>query len=544
MVNAGFPQGTINAASICDVALIGGDQVAINAVDDAYGPTHFAGTDPHRVAFVDGDRVVRYGELEARTARLAAALAAMGVGADDRVAIMLDNSVEFFEAWAAVGRLDAAVVLVNWHLKRDELTYILGDSRAKVLIAAGGFESVAREAAASTGCRLVMAPDEYEAAIAGAPGPGTAHAAAVLDCTGLASPVFYTSGTTGRPKGVVHGTFRREAALAGQRGQVALWGWTGDDVYILSGPAYHAGPGGYVMAALFVGASTVIVHPDDRGRWDARAWLAAVARHHVTISFMTPAHFIRLLELPEADRQAADLSSLRVIVHGAAPCPVAVKQQILDWFPCPVWEIYGASEGGATRISSDEWRERPGSVGAPWPGIEVRILDEDGRPVGVGETGLVYVRPAGGARFHYHDDPDKTDAAWRDDAFTVGDVGHLDAGGYLYLTDRASDMVIRGGVNIYPREVEEVLYTHPAVTDCAVFGVPDERLGEQLKAVVELRTPTELGALADFVRARIADYKVPAQWEAIDELPRNPNGKVMKRQLRDAAWQDQERRIG
>ena len=299
------------------------------------------------------------------------------------------------------------------------------------------------------------------------------------------------------------------------------------------------------MAALFVGATTVLVPPDGRGRWDARAWLRAVAEHRVTISFMTPAHFIRLLELSEAERRAADLSSLRIIVHGAAPCPAAVKQQIIDWFPCPVWELYGASEGGATRISSDEWRQRPGSVGLPWPGVEVRILDADGTALASGQDGLVYIRPAGGARFHYHDDPDKTEQAWRDGAFTVGDVGHLDADGYLFLTDRASDMVIRGGVNVYPREIEEVLYTHPAVVDCAVFGVPDERLGENLKAVVELRdASTDVEALRGFLAERLADFKVPAQWEVVDELPRNPNGKVMKRQLRDAAWEAEDHKIG
>jgi long-chain acyl-CoA synthetase len=260
---------------------------------------------------------------------------------------------------------------------------------------------------------------------------------------------------------------------------------------------------------------------------------------------MTPAHFIRLLELPEAERRAAVLSSLRIIVHGAAPCPTAVKQQIIDWFPCPVWELYGASEGGATRISSDGWRARPGSVGLPWPGVEVRVLDASGRALPAGEQGLVYIRPAGGARFHYHDDPTKTDEAWHDDAFTVGDVGYLDDDGYLFLTDRASDMVIRGGVNIYPREIEEVLYAHPAVIDCAVFGVPDERLGENLKAVVELRdAAATTDALRAFVSERLADYKVPAQWEVVAELPRNPNGKVMKRQLRDAAWQNSQSKIG
>jgi long-chain acyl-CoA synthetase len=224
---------------------------------------------------------------------------------------------------------------------------------------------------------------------------------------------------------------------------------------------------------------------------------------------------------------------------------VEVKRRIIEALPhTEIWELYGASEGGATRISPQEWLERPGSVGLPWPGVEIRVLGDDGEPLPPGEPGLVYVRPAGGARFHYHGDEAKTAQAWRDDAFTVGDIGYLDADGYLYLTDRASDMVIRGGVNVYPREIEEVLYRHPAVVDCAVFGVPDERYGEQLRAVVEVRVPVDPAALQAHVRAHLADFKVPAEVEIVDELPRSPNGKVMKRWLREQAWAGRDRHIG
>ncbi len=232
-------------------------------------------------------------------------------------------------------------------------------------------------------------------------------------------------------------------------------------------------------------------------------------------------------------------------MHGAAPCPVEVKHRIIAALPATeIWELYGASEGGATRISPTEWLARPGSVGVPWPGVEIRIVGQDGAPCAPGEHGAIYIQPPGGAGFHYHDAPDKTDAAWRDGAFTVGDVGFLDEDGYLFLTDRSSDMVIRGGVNVYPREIEEVLFAHPAVVDCAVFGIPDERYGEQLKAVVETRTEVAPDALQAFVRERLADYKVPASVEIVDELPRNPNGKVMKRWLREQAWAGQDRRIG
>jgi long-chain acyl-CoA synthetase len=534
------------------------------------GVSGFARSAPERVAFVAGTRHVTYGELDDRTNRLAFALRARGVGAGDRIAIMLPNDVAFFEVWAAAAKLEAAVVLVNFHLKADELAYILDDSQARVLVAHERLRADFEPAASRSGCAVIVArgaPDEYDAVVAGGGSDGT-----LAPCEALAMPVFYTSGTTGRPKGVVHGAAsgtprvsaearprlserdHEHGAVASaaprmsnavQQGQVALWGWTGDDVYILSGPAYHAGPGGYVMSALFVGARSVIMQPGSTAAWDAREWLRLVESERVTISFMTPAHFIRILEVPASERAGFDLSSLRVIVHGGAPCPVPVKERILDALaPAEVWELYGASEGGATRISPSEWRQRPGSVGLPWPGVEVRVLDDDGRVLPPGETGLVYICPAGGARFHYHDDAEKTASVWRDDAFTVGDVGHLDADGYLYLTDRASDMVIRGGVNIYPREIEDVLFAHPAVVDCAVFGVPDDRLGERLHAVIEVRTPVTDAELDAWCRARVADYKVPASWEQVGELPRHPNGKVLKRLLRDQAWSNQDRKIG
>ena len=510
------------------------------------GVSGIARTDPERVAFVAGGRATTYRDLDDRSDRLALALRERGVEAGDRVAIMLPNDVAFFEVWAAAAKLEASVVLVNFHLKADELAYILDDSRARVLVAHERLRADFEPAAQRSGCAVIVAggrPDEYEAIV----GAGASHGAELAACEVLASPVFYTSGTTGRPKGVVHGSLvgGGARAIAAQQSQVALWQWTEHDVYILSGPAYHAGPGGYVMSALFVGARSVIMQPGSTGAWDAREWLRLVAAERVTISFMTPAHFIRILEVPEVERAQFDLSSLRLIVHGGAPCPVPVKRRILAALaPAEVWELYGASEGGATRISPAEWLARPGSVGLPWPGIEVRVLSDSGAVCAAGETGLVYIRPAGGARFHYHDDDEKTASAWADDAFTVGDVGHLDADGYLYLTDRAGDMVIRGGVNIYPREIEDVLFTHPAVVDCAVFGVPDDRLGERLHAVVEARVAVTDADLDAWCRERLADYKVPASWDMVDELPRHPNGKVLKRLLREQAWADRDRKIG
>jgi long-chain acyl-CoA synthetase len=429
---------------------------------------------------------------------MAHAFAARGVGAGDRVAVMLPNSIEFFVAGLATAKCQASLIPVNWHLKQDEVDWIISDSGAKVLVTPDDL------------------PDsDDESPIAG----------------GFPTPalMFYTSGTTGRPKGVVHGQPSAERLAFVQDMLAQLWGFTSDEVHLLSGPAYHAGPGGYAFSTLYNGGSVVILPS-----WDAVEWLRLVAEHRVTSTFMTPAHFIRILEVPEDERAEYDLSSLRLVIHGGAPCPIPVKERIISALaPAEIYELYGASEGGATRISSTEWRAKPGSVGTPWPGVEVRVLSqEDGTPVPVGEDGVIYIAPAGGAQFHYHNDPSKTADAWREGAFTVGDVGHLDADGHLYITDRISDMVLWGGVNIYPREIEEVLHRHPAVVDCAVFGIPDQRYGEVLKAVVETRSPVSGEDLQAFVRDHLADFKVPSVVEFVDELPRDPNGKVLKRLLK------------
>jgi long-chain acyl-CoA synthetase len=431
---------------------------------------------------------------------MAHALVDRGVAPGDRVAVMLPNGFDYFVAGLAAARCEASFIPVNWHLKEDEVRWIVEDSGAKVLVTTDDVPDSDDESPLS--------------GVEGFPTPAL---------------MFYTSGTTGRPKGVVHGE-PTPARLAFVQDMLAqLWGFTAEEVHLLSGPAYHAGPGGYAFSALY-NKGTVVILP----AWDAVEWLRLVDAHGVTSTFMTPAHFIRILEVPEDQRATYDLSSLRLVIHGGAPCPIPVKERIIEALaPAEIYELYGASEGGATRISSTEWRERPGSVGTPWPGVDVRILSpDDGAPVPAGEDGLIYIAPAGGAQFHYHNDPDKTSGAWRDGAFTVGDIGHLDADGHLYITDRISDMVLWGGVNIYPREIEEVLHRHPAVVDCAVFGIPDDRYGEVLKAVVETRTPVAAEALQAFVREQLADFKCPAVVEFVDQLPRDPNGKVLKRLLR------------
>ncbi len=485
------------------------------------GVSAHARTGAERVAIVLGGAERTFGELDRRAARLATVLAASGAGPGRPVATVLPNGFELFEVATAAAMLEAPFLPVNWHLRSQELDYILGDAGVAVVVGQSGVDDLG-DAPAEGAVGVIRVGAGYEPAIAAAdPLPGA-------DSGGGPELMFYTSGTTAKPKGVVHGGLATDAGRArAMEGQVALWQWTSKDVYVMSGPAYHASHLGWALCALYVGAQTVLTE-----QFEARAWLGEVASRRGTRSFMVPAHFIRILELPVDERAALDLSCLSLVVHAAAPCPVQVKLKMMDAFPdTEIHELYGASEGGATKISPDEWRKRPGSVGLPWPGVEIRILDDAGDPVPAGTPGIVYIKPAGPQRFTYRNDEDATLNAWRGDAFTVGDIGYLDDDGYLYITDRVSDMVLWGGVNIAPREIEEVLFEHPAVVDCAVFGVPDERDGERLKAMVQLRTRVTMDELAEHVGSRLAKYKIPRDWEVVDELPRDVNGKVRKRQL-------------
>ncbi len=489
------------------------------------GVTGHARAEPGRTALIMGDAFRTYGELDGRAGRLASVLKDRGAGPGRPVATVLPNGMEIFEVATAAAMLNAPFLPINWHLKSDELAYILADADVAVAVGHAGTDHELEEALAHRPEGLLRVDDDYEDQMAAAtPAPDS-------DSGPGPELMFYTSGTTARPKGVVHTSLvDQDGRRQGMEGQVALWNWTPEDVYVMSGPAYHASHLGWALCSLFVGATTVITE-----QFEARGFLAEISRHRGTRSFMVPAHFIRILEIPDEERAHIDVSSLSLIVHAAAPCPVPVKFKMMEAFPeAEIHELYGASEGGATKISPQEWRSRPGSVGRPWPGVEIRILDEEGKPVITGESGIIYIRPPGRRRFRYRNDDDATNAAWHDDAFTVGDIGYLDEDGYLTITDRLSDMVLWGGVNIAPREIEEVLFDHPAVVDCAVFGVPDPRDGERLKAMVQLRTEVTTDELADHVGGRLARYKVPREWDLVAEIPRDVNGKVRKRQLREA----------
>ena len=439
---------------------------------------------------------------------------------------MVPNSIRFFEVAHGAGRLGAVVVPVNMHFKADEAGWIVADSGATAVVVAPDLEPA-----------LVNVPDVprlvvgagYEEALAAAPDGEVDPPEVIGD--GWPTTMAYTSGTTGRPKGVAIGEddFRRRAdgvAAGGQR-----WGLGPDDVHLAVGPLYHSGPSYWAQMHIALGATVVVME-----RWDAAKALAIIERDRVTSTHMVPANFQRILALPAETRDAFDLSSLKLVVHAAAPCPVPLKRAFMDFVGADkVWEYYGASEGGGTVISPQEWLEHPGSVGKPFPGNEFVILDDDGTVLPPGEVGTVWVNPAASS-FAYHNDAEKTAASHRERFFTVGDAGYLDADGYLFLTDRKSDMVITGGVNVYPREIEECLLVHDEIVDCAVLGVPDDEWGEVLYAIVQPIPGSTIDedAVVAYVRERMADYKRPRIVELVEELPRDPNGKVRKPKLRDA----------
>lgn len=483
------------------------------------GVSAIAQAQPERVALVFGERRVSFAEFDRMANAWAHALAPYVPEPGGRVAVALGNGVDVLAAWHGVTRLGGLVVPVNTRLTSDEVSYLVTDSQSRAVVhdgAPAATEAAGRTAVASVTADAVDADDPS----AKAPPRGDYIESPVIAMT-------YTSGTTGRPKGIsrpppVPATEAPPSPFA------AFWGFQADDIHLMCGPVYHTAPSAYALMHLVEGATVVVME-----RWDATGALQLIERERVTTSQMVPAQFIRILE---ADWQSFDLSSVRKIQHAAAPCPVTVKRRIMEVFPPgTVWEYYGASEGMATVISPGEWLQKPGSVGRPFPGLTVRIVDDAGDEVPSGEVGVIYVSAFAGRGFEYHNDPEKTGAAWHDGFFTVGDMGWIDEDGYLFLADRRTDLILSGGVNVYPAEVEAALIDDPDVVDAAVFGLPDERMGQRVHAVVELRVgvPRDEEELRKRLAGHLADFKLPRTIEFVDELPREPNGKVLKGRLRN-----------
>jgi long-chain acyl-CoA synthetase len=498
------------------------------------GLAHHARAFPAKPALIVGGAVRTYGELDARVNRLTHALRRAGVCAGDAVGAALHNGFEWYELLNAAGKLGAQLVPIGYRLKGPEIAYLAADSGARVVLAAPDLAPEVDRAMAElswqeedrlwvVGARAPWRGRSYERVLAAEPAsePGGAFVG------GGFNTMIYTSGTTGRPKGIERGMDRATAHLS-LLGIAALWGFTADDVHLVAGPLYHTGPSSYGQVHLLVGA-TVVVMP----RFDAAEALQCIDRHRVTTSFMVPTHFNRILQLDPAERRRFDLSSVRLVMHSAAPCPPHVKRGIMEVFPPgTVTEFYGASEGGFSRITAEEWLRKPGSVGRAWPGHELRIVDDAGRSLPAGEIGLIYMR---GPRmdFRYRGADEKTRQAFRDGFFTAGDLGYLDADGYLFIADRRTDLIITGGANVYPAEVEGVILQHPAIADAAVIGLPDAEMGKSVVAVVELRPGQRVTAddIIAFARRDLAHYKCPRRVEFVTELPREPHGKVRKHEL-------------
>lgn len=497
-------------------------------------PAAIAARDPMRPALTLGDSTWTYGELEAAANRLAHGLRHAGVKPGDGIAVLLGNRLEIFAAFWAAMRSGCYYTPISTHLQGDEIAWILHSARPKLLLSAQCFlERLTPVADSLPAISLLLDRAQpprpwqtLEDFTTGQPDtfPEDASEGAAL---------LFSSGTTGRPKGVINARPGAPPGTIGElaRRRMALHEIDATVTYLSTAPLYHSAPLRYTEMVLRKGGHCVIME-----KFDAAGALELIERHRVTHSQWVPTMFVRLLRLPEATRQRHDLGSHRYAVHAAAPCPPEVKRAMLAWWGPILHEYYSATEAnGQTVIGPEEWLAHPGSVGRPLLGC-VRIRDEAGRDLPAGETGLVYL--GGGARFEYLDDPEKTAQAYAPDGLsTLGDIGHLDADGYLYLTDRRDFTIISGGVNIYPREVEDTLLAHPRVADAAVFGLPDAEFGERVHAVVEpmpeaAGDPDLAAELRDFCRQRLAHLKCPRDFEFRAELPRLPTGKLAKGALR------------
>ncbi len=504
---------------------------------------------------VSGERRITYPEIYERIARAASGFKALGVAGGAPVAMMLRNDFAFFEVSLAAATVGSPVVPINWHLKADEVAYILGDSGAKVLVCHADLLAQIRSGLpASLHLLVVTTPPELAAAYNVAP-ELTAVPQGLTDWdswrgqhqpspepSSRASPMFYTSGTTGKPKGVRRQPMRPEQVPAAERVGAITYGIKPGEgqVVLMNGPMYHSAPNSYGMLA-FRQQCDIVLEP----RFDPEDMLQLIARHRVTHMHMVPTMFVRLLRLSDDIKTRHELSSLRFVVHGAAPCPADVKRGMIGWWGPVVHEYFGSTETGIpVWHSAAEALAKPGTVGRAIEGGIVKVFRENGEACGVNEPGEIYMRQTAISDFDYNGNAEARIHAGREGLVSVGDMGYLDEDGYLFLCDRKRDMVISGGVNIYPAEIENVLIGMPGVRDCAVFGIPDDEFGERLCACIEPETGAEQSPVAvrDFLRERLANFKVPREVRFLDALPREATGKIFKRKLRDPYWEGREGR--
>jgi len=519
-------------------------------------PGQYAQKFADRPAFImaSSGQQVTYAQLEQRSNQLAHLLRAQGLERLGHYAVFMENNAHYLPACVAGERTGLYYTCINGYLMADELAYILNNSDSKLLITSAEKLAVAREALASSpGIRLCLVVGggaavagtagqarvvDYDEAVASFPGTP-------IDDEWLGTSMLYSSGTTGRPKGILRPLPENPPSqpLPLFHFLNQLWQCEEGMTYLSPAPLYHSAPLANVSLALRNGATVIIME-----HFDPLHYLQLVQRYKVTHSQLVPTMFSRMLKLPQAEREAFDLSSLKIAIHAAAPCPVQVKEQMIAWWGPIIHEYYGATEGlGFTACNTAEWQAHRGSVGRVLLG-DLHILDDQLQPVPKGQPGEIWFKTA--SPFVYFNDPERTALTRSPDGSmsTVGDMGYIDDDGFLYLTDRSTFMIISGGVNIYPQECENLLITHPKVADAAVFGVPNEDLGEEVKAVVQpvaglAHTPELAAELIEFCRAHLAHLKCPRTVDFSDQLPRLPTGKLYKRVLRDAYWAGHKSRI-
>lgn len=508
---------------------------------------------------VSGARRISSAQLKDRAARAAAGLHNLGVRRGDVIALYLRNDLPLFEASFAAAMIGAYPTPVNWHYVPDEARYLFKDSGAKVIVIhadlLGPIQSVIP---ANTAVLVVPTPPEIRDAY------GLSEAACAVPENMLAwdhwlqgfqphdgpieappGSIIYTSGTTGRPKGVRRAPATPEQAEAAARSVSFFFGLSAENaervVSVMTGPMYHSAPSYYGLVCAQLGARLRL-----QPRFDAEDLLRMIEQHTVTHLHMVPIMFSRLLKLPEEVKRKYDLSSLEFVVHAAAPCPAPVKRAMIEWWGPVIKEYYGSTETGAVVFcDSEQWLAHPGTVGKAMEGADVRVIDAEGRSLPPGEIGEVIARWPGLADFTYHRDHAKRLASEKEGLIAPGDIGYLDADGFLYLCDRAKDMIISGGANIYPAEIESVLHKMPGVADCAVFGIPDDDYGEAVHAVVQKQPGADIDEsdVKAFLRGQISGYKMPKQIAFIEALPREDSGKIFKRKLREPFWANRESRI-
>jgi acyl-CoA synthetase (AMP-forming)/AMP-acid ligase II len=503
------------------------------------------------VVFAGGGPTITYAELERRSRRLANLFLQLGCGPGDGVALLMGNEEWYFDVYWAAMRGGMHFTPINWHLQAQEIRYIVENCDAKIFVTSAQFIDVAPAAIASApraAIKLVYGGDidgfmRAESALDDVPPD------APLDDPREGALMLYSSGTTGYPKGVRQPLSGAPAGDAKATliyvAMPRLFGIEPADVYLSPAPLYHAAPLIFSTSCQRIGTTIVVMR-----KFDPEDALRAIEVERVTVSQWVPTHFRRMLQLPADVRAGYDLSSHRCAIHAAAPCPVPLKEAMIEWWGPIIVEYYGGTEGGGTIIRTEEWLTHKGSVGRHWSGGKVHVLDENGCEITEPrvEGGVYFEAPEDERlRFRYYKDDGKTASTYRGRLFTIGDVGYLDEDGYLYLTDRKSHMIISAGVNIYPQEVENHLSTHPNVDEVAVIGVPNEEMGEEVKAVVVVRgtapSPELARELMEYCRASIAHFKCPRSVDFVDELPRLPNGKLLKRQIRERYWGEQTGRL-